>query len=300
MTQETLTTRLASLELIRSRHDSGVASTLDYQDALALTEAARADLERTEREYQQARNALALLVGNGADRNSLVRTVATGQIVSSVVEAGLTSDLLTRRPDIRAAEYRLMARNADIGAARAAFFPSITLTGAFGTASSELSGLFDSGSRAWSFLPQINLPIFRGGVNVANLDLAKVRRDAAISDYEKAIQQAFREVSDALDARRTLDREWQARTRLAEASTTGLRLAEARYIQGLDGYMRFLDSQRSNFFDRISLSDVSTQYQISLVRLFRAVGGSWDSQQLGDTPESMGSTVVTGSKAEVN
>ncbi|CAP44577.1 efflux transporter outer membrane subunit [Bordetella petrii] len=300
LTQETLTTRLASLELIRSRHDSGVASTLDYQDALALTEAARADLERTEREYQQARNALALLVGNGADRNSLVRTVATGQIVSSVVEAGLTSDLLTRRPDIRAAEYRLMARNADIGAARAAFFPSITLTGAFGTASSELSGLFDSGSRAWSFLPQINLPIFRGGVNVANLDLAKVRRDAAISDYEKAIQQAFREVSDALDARRTLDREWQARTRLAEASTTGLRLAEARYIQGLDGYMRFLDSQRSNFFDRISLSDVSTQYQISLVRLFRAVGGSWDSQQLGDTPESMGSTVVTGSKAEVN
>ncbi len=276
LTEETLRARQRSLELITQRRQAGVASALEFQDARALTEQARAEFERTDRELRRARSALALLLGNGTSRDTLVVSPAPGPIVSAQVRAGLPATLLQHRPDIVAAERRLMARNADIGAARAAFFPRITLTGSVGTASSELSGLFDGGSRAWSFLPRIELPIFRGGQNRASLDLATVRRDTAVLEYERSIETAFREVVDALDGRDTLAREVAARAALADASTQALTLAQARYEQGVDDSLRLLDSQRSSFADRIGLIAAQTENDVALVQLFAAVGGGWE------------------------
>ncbi|HWV10403.1 MAG TPA: TolC family protein, partial [Pseudomonas sp.] len=185
-----------------------------------------------------------------------------------------------RRPDILASEHRLRARNADIGAARAAFFPRVSLTGSVGSSSSELSGLFDGGSRSWSFAPTLSLPIFAGGRNRANLDLAEVRKDAAIASYEGTIQGAFREVADALAATDTLRREEAARLALANSSDAAMALAKARYEGGVDDHLRYLDAQRSNFNDQATLIQISTDRQIALADLFRALGGGWSRDDL--------------------
>ncbi|MCW5461668.1 TolC family protein, partial [Pseudomonas aeruginosa] len=165
--------------------------------------------------------------------------------------------------------------HADIGAARAAFFPRISLTGSFGTSSAEMSGLFDGGSRSWSFLPTLTLPIFDGGRNRANLSLAEARKDSALAAYEGAIQGAFREVADALAASDTLRREEKALRALADTSNEALKLARARYESGVDSHLRYLDAQRRSFFDESAFIDGSTQRQIALVDLFRALGGGW-------------------------
>jgi outer membrane protein, multidrug efflux system len=191
------------------------------------------------------------------------------------IAPGTSSELIERRPDILASEHRLKARNADIGAARAAFFPRITLTGSVGSSSTELSGLFEGGSRAWSFAPTLSLPIFAGGRNRANLDLAEVRQDAAVADYEDTIQTAFREVADALAATDTLRREETARRALAESSRAAEALAEARYRGGVDDHLRYLDAQRSSFNDQTTLIQISTDRQLALADLFRALGGGW-------------------------
>lgn len=191
------------------------------------------------------------------------------------IAPGTSSELIERRPDILASEHRLKARNADIGAARAAFFPRISLTGSVGSSSAELSGLFDGGSRAWSFAPTLSLPIFAGGRNRANLDLAEVRQDAAVADYEGTIQTAFREVADALAATDTLRREEAARQALAGSSEAAMALAKARYEGGVDDYLRYLDAQRSTFSNQTTLIQISTERQIALVDLFRSLGGGW-------------------------
>ncbi|WP_413974920.1 efflux transporter outer membrane subunit [Stenotrophomonas acidaminiphila] len=275
LAQQTLQSREAGFQLIGERHRNGVASALDLQDARGLAAQARAEQEATDREFRQASNALALLVGAN-DASSLPAPEPYGtQVLAGTVTPGLPAELLTRRPDIRAAEHRLQARNADIGAARAAFFPRISLTGALGTSSAELSGLFGSGSHAWSFMPQISLPIFDGGRNTANLDLATLRRDGAVVAYEQAVQSAFRETADALAATETLDREQAARLELAQSSTEGLRLSELRYRQGVDSHLRYLDAQRRNFADRTSLIEVTTERQLAASTLFKALGGGW-------------------------
>ena len=179
------------------------------------------------------------------------------------------------RPDIRRAEHQLLARNANVGAARAAFFPRISLTGSFGNSSTELTGLFSSGQLAWSFMPQITLPIFDGGRNSTNLDLAYVRKDIAIAAYERAIQEAFRDVSDALVAVDTLRKEELALTALAGTSTESMHLAEARYRSGADGFSRYLDAQRNDLANQSALVQVGTERQIALATLFRALGGGW-------------------------
>lgn len=275
LTTQTLESREASLNLIAQRREMGVASALDYQEALGLAEQARADLERIDREFRQASNALGLLVGVNDINTHLPALPSPGTLLVQEITAGLPSELLTHRPDIQAAEHRLRARNADIGAARAAFFPRISLTGIFGSSSTELSNLFDSGQRAWSFMPQITLPIFSGGRNRANLDLAGVRQEIAVADYEKSIQTAFREVSDALAATDTLRREEQAMRKLAQSSQEAMRLSEARYRAGVDGHLRYLDAQRRAFSSQIALIDITTQRQIALATLFRALGGGW-------------------------
>ncbi|MFD4836985.1 efflux transporter outer membrane subunit [Achromobacter sp. NPDC058515] len=275
VTRQTLASREASLELIVKRRQAGTATALDYQEALGLTEQARAELERMDREVRQAGNALGLLVGISDLSPYLPQRLAEAPLLVQEIAAGAPSELLERRPDILAAEHQLQSRNASIGAARAAFFPSISLTGLYGSSSADLSGLFDSGQRAWSFMPQITLPIFAGGRNVANLDLAAVRKDIAVAQYEKTIQTAFKEVSDALAATDTLRREEASRRALAQSSQEAMRLSEARYRGGVDSHLRYLDAQRSAYTDQLAYIDVSTQRQAALAALFKALGGGW-------------------------
>ena len=197
---------------------------------------------------------------------------------------GTPTTLSERPPDTLASEHRLKARNADIGAARAAFFPRLSLTGSVGSSSTELSGLFDGGSRAWSFAPSLSLPIFAGGRNRANLDLAEVRKDAAVAAYEGTIQVAFREVADALTATDTLRREEAARRALADSSVAAMTLAKARYDGGVDDYLRYLDAQRSTFGNQVTLIQISTERQIALVDLFKSLGGGWEESPAGVQP----------------
>ena len=182
---------------------------------------------------------------------------------------------MARRPDVRAAEHNLIAANASIGAARAAFFPSLTLTGSYGTASTQLSGLFDHGSTAWTFSPQISLPIFAGGANVAALDLAKVQKNVSIVQYEQAIQTAFREVADALAGRSTLDSQIAADQALLEATSESYRLSEMRFRDGVDSYLGVLDSQRSLYTAQQTLVGVKLSRLQNLVTLYKALGGGW-------------------------
>lgn len=268
----TVQAREKEWQLVSERHKVGTASRLDEQESRGLIELARADVERFDRELHQASNALDWLVGDGL-------TQAESELSSTPmvqeIAAGMPSDLLVQRPDIRAAEYQLQSRNASIGAARAAFFPRISLTGSYGSSSTELSNLFGSGQRAWSFMPQISLPIFDGGRNQANLEIAQLRKDMAVAMYERSIQTAFREVSDALVAVETLRREESARQRLVQTSANTLKLAELRYRAGVDSHLRYLDAQRTDFTQQMTLIEVRAQRQIALATLFKALGGGW-------------------------
>lgn len=276
LTRHTLESREASLRLIERRRQAGTATALDNYEARGLVEQARADLERIDREFRQSTHALGLLVGVSDLSGYLPQQPTSNALLVQELAPGTPSELLEQRPDIRAAEFRLRARNADIGAARAAFFPRISLTGLFGSTSADLSDLFGAGQRAWSFAPQITLPIFDGGRNRAGLELASVRKDMAVAEYEKTIQTAFREVADALAATDTLRREEAARKALADTSTQALKLSEARYRAGVDDHLRYLDAQRSDFANQIGLIQVTTQRQAALADLFRALGGGWD------------------------
>lgn len=275
LTNQTLETREVSLNLIDRQRRAGVASALDHEEARTLVEQARAERERGEREVRQAANALALLVGNSSADFTLPERPAASMLVVQDLTPGLPSELLIYRPDIMAAEHQLRARNADIGAARAAFFPRISLTGMLGLSSVELSDLFDSDQRAWSFMPQLTVPLFDAGRNRANLELAEVRNDMAVAAYEGAIQTAFREVADALAATDTLLREEESRRALAESSARALQLSEARYRAGVDDHLRYLDAQRRDFTNQMMLIDIAAQRQAALTDLFRALGGGW-------------------------
>ena len=255
LTRQTLVSREYSFALIDQRRAAGAATALDYQEALGLVEQARAEQERNLRQKQQAFNALVLLLGSDDAAQAIPRSPGQRPKLLQDIAPGTPSELIERRPDILAAEHRLRARNADIGAARAAFFPRISLTG---------------------FLPTLTLPIFDGGRNRANLSLAEARKDSAVAAYEGTIQTAFREVADALAASDTLRREEKALRALANSSNEALKLAKARYESGVDNHLRYLDAQRSSFLNEIAFIDGSTQRQIALVDLFRALGGGWD------------------------
>lgn len=268
----TLQAREKELQLMSERRKTGTASRLDEQEAQGQLELARAEVERFERELRQAGNALDWLVGDG--RVQPAADLSATPLVQEI-GPGLPSDLLVLRPDIRAAEYQLRSRNASIGAARAAFFPRISLTGSYGSASAELGDLFAGGQRSWSFMPQLSLPIFDGGRNRANLEIAQLRKDMAIASYERSIQTAFREVSDALVSVETLRREELARQRLVQTSANTLKLAELRYRAGVDSHLRYLDAQRTDFAHQMALIEVSAQRQMALATLFKALGGGW-------------------------
>ncbi|NLO79984.1 MAG: efflux transporter outer membrane subunit [Xanthomonadaceae bacterium] len=274
LARQTLAAREDSLRLVRQRFEAGAASALELWQAETLVESARVSVAALERQQAQAGNALALLVGAPLAQLELPAPLPLSQLsVLTDIPPGLPSELLVQRPDIRAAEQRLISANANIGAARAAFFPRITLTGTVGTASTELSDLFGSGSGLWSFMPQITVPIFNSGRNRAALALAEVRRHQAVADYERTIQQAFREVADALVARASLERQLAAQERLLAAQRERLRLAQQRYESGVADYLEVLDAQRELFAAEQALVETRQLRLQNAIDFYRAAGG---------------------------
>jgi multidrug efflux system outer membrane protein len=273
ITRDTLKNQNDSYALTQRMFVAGTTTELALSQAESTVDTARANLAQYIRQIAQDRDALQLLLGAPIpDDVDFSRGLDRGPAVAEL-EEGIPSDVLIRRPDVLAAEHQLQAANAQIGAARAAFFPSITLTGTYGTASSQLSGLFKSGSQAWTFSPQISLPIFAGGANVANLQATRLARDTAVAQYEKAIQTAFREVADALVARGTLDDQLAAQQALLTASATAYRLADMRYRGGVDSYLAALDAQRSLYTAQQELQSVRLTRLQNLVTLYKALGG---------------------------
>lgn len=276
LTQRTLKTRDDSLRLTRLRFDNGATSALDLRLAESLIAAAQAALAQQQRLRALDRNALTLLVGQAVPEALLATvSIASEQQLFGAVPAGLPSDLLTRRADIRQAEQQLIAANASIGAARAAFFPRISLTAGLGSVSSELSGLLKGGSWGLTLAPQALLPIFDAGRNQAGLASAQAGRDIAVAQYEKTIQIAFREVADALAGRATLGEELRALQAQAVAESDRFRLAELRYRNGVASFLDVLDAQRSLFAVQQSLVLSQLALQQNQVALYRALGGGW-------------------------
>jgi multidrug efflux system outer membrane protein len=276
LSRQTLASRQESVRLTQLRLDAGVASELDFRQAQSLTQAARATLAQQQRQRALDENALALLLGQALPdeiRASLSGSRLADAPALGPLPAGLPSELLTRRPDIRQAEQQLIGANANIGAARAAFFPRISLTTQAGTASGELSGLFKSGSWGFSIAPSLLLPIFDAGRNQANLDSAQASRGIAIAQYEKAIQTAFREVSDALAGQATLSEQAQAQQLQAEAESARLQLADLRYRNGVSSYLDLLDAQRSLFAAQQAVVQVRLAQLQNQVSLYKALGG---------------------------
>jgi outer membrane protein, multidrug efflux system len=273
ITRDTLKSQNESYALTQRLFAAGTTTELALRQAEGTVDTARASLAQYNRQLAQDRDALQVLLGvtipdgidfsGGLDRGTAVAELAEG----------IPSDVLVRRPDVLAAEHQLRAANAQIGAARAAFLPAITLTGSFGTESTQLSGLLKGDSRTWTFSPQISVPIFAGGANVANLQAAKLARDTSVAQYEKAIQEAFREVADALVARGTLNEQLEAQQALVTASAAAFRLADMRFRGGVDSYLSALDAQRALFSAQQELQSVRLLRLQNLVTLYKALGG---------------------------
>ncbi len=273
LAKDTLTTRQDTLRLTQQQVDGGVGSLVTLRNAQVQAETARSDMAVYTAQVAQDLNALTLLTG-GAVPDSLLPSadLARTQILADL-PAGVPSDVLTRRPDVLAAEHQLQGANANIGAARAAFFPRIALTGSFGSASGDLDGLFKGGTKIWSFTPSITLPIFAGGANVANLNVSKANRDIAVATYEKTVQTAFREVSDALSVRQTVGDRLAAQERLVVAATSSQSLSQQRRDAGLDSALTLLDSQRTLYSAQQGLITARLARSTNLVTLYKTLGG---------------------------
>lgn len=275
LARSTYETRQKSHDLTRRSFEAGAVSALDLHQAETLLHSARADAARYRSFVAQDENALALIAGAPVPAELLPATLTDSISTLAELPAGMPSEVLVRRPDILQAERTLRGANASIGAARAAFFPSISLTAAAGSASSTLGSLFDGGSGTWSFIPQIRIPIFEAGRLQASLEVAEVQRDIHIAQYEKAIQSAFREVADALAERATLAEQLDARRRLVEATAAGFRLSEARYKGGVDSYLGLLDAQRTLYAAELDLIAVRLADTANRVTLYKVLGGGW-------------------------
>jgi multidrug efflux system outer membrane protein len=273
ITRDTLKSQSDSYDLTLKLFNGGDSTQLALRQAESTVDTARASLAQYTRQMAQDRDALQLLLGtslpdsldlsNGLDRDTPV----------AELKEGIPSDVLLRRPDILASEHQLQAANSDIGAARAAFFPSVLLTANYGTASAQLSGLFRGGSEAWTFNPTVNMPIFNGGANLAGLRAAKLARETAVAQYQKAIQSAFREVADALAARGTLNDQLAAQQALVVASKDAYRLADMRFRGGVDSYLSVLDAERTLYTAQQQLAGVRQSRLENLVTLYKALGG---------------------------
>ena len=275
LARNTYDSRLKSLELIRRSLEVGEGSALDLRQAETLMQTARADVANFTSLVVQDENALVLIVGAPVPANLLPATITSSISAVGEIPAGISSEVLIRRPDILQAERALRATNASIGAARAAFFPTISLTTSIGDASSSLGGLFDSGSGAWSFIPLIRLPIFDGGRLKASLESTKVQREINVAQYEKSIQIAFREVADAFAERSALNEQLDARQKLVQAALGSFSLSEARYKNGVDSYLGLLDSQRSLYLAEQELINIRLVESTNRVALYKVLGGGW-------------------------
>ncbi len=279
ITQQTLDSRVVSLKLSQLRFDNGVSSELDLRQSQSLVEAARVSLAQIQRQRALDENALSLLLGQPLSAELAV-VLPTGQgladrPVMADVPSGLPSDLLALRPDIRQAEQQLLAANANIGAARAAFFPRISLTASAGSASSNLSGLFDSGTYGWTLAPQFFLPLFDAGRNQAGLEVSKATRDIAVAQYEKAIQTAFREVADALAGRATLGVQLKAQQAQTTAEAARFKLSDLRYQNGIASQLDLLDAQRALFAAQQAVVQTRLLQLQNQVTLYKTLGGGW-------------------------
>ena len=276
LSQDTWNSRKKTLELTRRQQALGGASGLVVAQAQASAETARGDVGNYTSQVAQDRNALTLLVATSVSSDLLpTASDSIGTSVAALLDVpdGMSSEVLLQRPDIVSAEHTLIGSYADIGAARAAFFPSITLTASGGTASPSLSGLFDSGSRAWSFIPTLSLPIFNAGSLSASLKVAEVGRDIQVATYEKTVQTAFKEVADALAVRATLNERMSAQKGEVDAYATSLRLSTERYRSGAESYLSVLDAQRSLYSAQKSLISLQLAEQSNRITLFKVLGG---------------------------
>lgn len=271
LAQSTLEAQQASHNLIRRRHEVGIVPELDVRQVQTRVDAARVDVARFTGRVAEDENALNLLVGSPVSADRLPEALSSVAPLPEV-SPGMSSDVLLRRPDILEAESRLKAANATIGAARAALFPRISLTTAFGTASGELSSLFQSGSLAWNYAPQIVMPIFDAR-SWAALRATKVEREIAVAQYEGAIQTAFREVADALARQGTLGDQMEAQQSLVDATAATYRLSNARYEKGSDIYLNVLDAQRSLYAAQQNLIAIRLARLANQVQLYARLGG---------------------------
>jgi multidrug efflux system outer membrane protein len=274
LAQDTLRAQQESLTLTQRRFEEGVSSQLDLYRAQTTVETARADVARFTRFAAQDESALALLLGAPVPEELRPTTIEAVTFGVPELPPGLPSDVLLDRPDIRQSEHLLRSANADVGAARAAFFPSVTISGFAGETDAQFENLFDGVSNEiWTFTPQLNLPIFRGGSLRAQLGVANADREIAVAQYERAIQVAFREVADALAARATLGDELAARQALADAAGGTFQISEARYREGVDSYLSLLDAQRELYTAQQGLVSARVERAVNFVTLYRVLGG---------------------------
>lgn len=275
LTEETLRTQLETYELLKKSEEKGAASRLDVAQVQQAVEAARANLALFTRQVEQDRNALTLLLGTLNAKKVLSSDTSLADIqLQERSFTGTPAEVVLTRPDVMQAEHQLKAYNANIGAARANFLPRISLTGAFGFASSDFSDLFTGGANgAWSFTPQVSLPIFNGGLNFANLTVSKARKEKAVVNYEKAIQTAFKEIADELAARKTLHTQLEAQLNLVQASQTAYDLSFTRYKTGVDSFLNVLDAQRSLFSTQREAIRLKQQSLANTFNLYKALGG---------------------------
>lgn len=287
LAQETYDSQSESLKLIQQSYELGASSMLEVQQAMQTVATAKAAAVQASRSVAQYRNALATLVGTKVpaelEPEGLKMDITKPQVS---VASNIPSEVLLARPDIASAEAVLRSANANIGVARAAFFPSITLTGSAGSISGELNELFNGGTHTWSFVPNITLPIFTGGANIANLRAAEAYQKKSIADYELAIQTAFQEVADALATEGTVADELLAQQQLAAATAEALRLSEERYKNGADSYLEVLDSQRSNFSAQQAVISAQLSRAASLVTLYKVLGGGSQLEEPAETTQT--------------
>ncbi|MGB5232032.1 MAG: efflux transporter outer membrane subunit [Desulfoprunum sp.] len=278
ITEDTAANEQASYDLIKQRFEGGVATRIDLAQAQTSLQTARANQAQYRRLLEQDENLLTLLAGGPLPDDLPPSTDLAAQALLGPVPTGLRSDLLLQRPDIMAAEHTLRGANASIGAARAAFFPAISLTADAGVISAEASNLFDGDTGSWLFAPSLRLPIFTGGRLSAQLDLAEVRKEIAVTRYEQAIQTAFRETADVLAGIRTFGDQLQAEELGLQANQTYYALARERYDQGVDSYLVVLDAQRSLYRARQSVVVIRLAKLMNRVNLYKVLGGGWKAE----------------------
>ncbi|PXW91976.1 multidrug efflux system outer membrane protein [Sphaerotilus hippei] len=275
LARETLRSQAETLALTQARLNNGYGTELSLRQVETSVETARGDVARYTGQVAADQHALSLLVGTVLPEALQPAALVDELNAMGDLPVGLPSELLLRRPDVLQAEHQLKASHANIGAARAAFYPRISLTAAAGSSSTALSDLFKSGSSAWSFVPQISLPIFDGGANQANLDSAKAAQGIALAQYEQAIQAAFREVSDGLSQRTSISAQLQSQRALLTASEQVLKLSEARYTHGVDSYLPVLDAQRSRYSAAQGLISLRLNKLNNDLALYKGLGGGW-------------------------